>query len=343
MSVTSAPWLCCPATRELIGGLDATLDRVLAHEDPWQRAIALHLTSRRGKRLRGTLVLLCGIAGAPAARQRLVTAAAAVELLHLGSLIHDDVIDQSDTRRGHVSVHRRFGNVVASLAGAYIFSHSYALIASLGSRPLQTQYADMVERMCEGQIAEVESTYDRESTIEGHLDVIRKKTAALFGFSCALGATLGGRPSAERGALRVFGEAFGTLFQLRDDLQDILGDAQTLGKAPGSDLKRGVYTLAVLATLGEGGETARRLAALLGRDMDDPERLEAAVALVRNGPGAAAARAAMRQAAADALAALAGLADDLATRSLRRLVAAQVGDDASAPRATADAAREVRG
>jgi heptaprenyl diphosphate synthase len=203
-----------------------------------------HLIKAGGKRLRPALVMLTSRAG----RSGLAStdaAAAAIELVHLATLYHDDVIDETDVRRGVPTAHSKWGVEVAVLAGDYLFACGSALGAEAGGE-VPGILARAIAEVCEGQIVETAALGDPRRSVDDHLGTIGKKTGALFRAACELGAATSGANAEERAALVEYGEQLGLAFQLVDDLLDLVGDPRVTGKEPGTDLKEGVYTMAVL-------------------------------------------------------------------------------------------------
>lgn len=218
--------------------------RAGASAQPLVADASTHLIRAGGKRLRPALVLLSSRAG-EAGRPETDKAAASVELLHLATLYHDDVIDQTDVRRGVPTVHSKWGVEVAVLAGDYLFAVACILGAEAGGEVpalLSLALADV----CEGQITETQTLDDPTRSVEGYLDTVARKTGALFRVSCELGAATSGAPESRRAALREYGHNLGIAFQLVDDLLDLVGDPAVTGKVPGTDLREGVFTLPVL-------------------------------------------------------------------------------------------------
>jgi heptaprenyl diphosphate synthase len=172
-------------------------------------------------------------------------AAAAIELVHLATLYHDDVIDETDMRRGVPTAHSKWGVEVAVLAGDYLFACGSSLGAQAGGE-VPGILAHAIAEVCEGQIVETAALGDPRRAVEDHLGTIAKKTGALFRAACELGAATSGVDAESRAALIEYGEQLGLAFQLVDDLLDLVGDQRVTGKEPGTDLKEGVYTLAVL-------------------------------------------------------------------------------------------------
>jgi heptaprenyl diphosphate synthase len=270
--------------------------------DPFVQEAASYLVAAGGKRLRPTLVLLAGHTGDPA-DPRLVGAAVAIELTHLSSLYHDDVMDEAEVRRGARSANARYDNKVAVLTGDYLFARASEVTAGLGTEATRV-LARAIARLVQGQIREVRGPDPGEDQVEHYLAVLADKTGALIAAACRLGGRLAGAPADVVEALTEYGERVGRAFQLGDDLLDITADAAVAGKAPGGDLRAGVRTLPVLYQLRRGGPDAARLAAVLDGDRDDRSVAEA-LDLLRASPALAEAR---RAAQADVDAAKAALA-----------------------------------
>ena len=207
------------------------------------REPAVHLIQAGGKRLRPALVMLAADFGEPQGSTDL--AAAAVELVHLATLYHDDVIDQTEVRRGVPTVSARWGLEVAVLVGDYLFARACTLGADAGGE-VPKILAEAIARVCEGQIAETATVGRVDRSIDEYLATIKKKTAALFRGACELGASTSGASPSNRAALVEYGETLGVAFQVVDDLLDLLGSPEVIGKEPGTDLKEGVFTLPVL-------------------------------------------------------------------------------------------------
>jgi heptaprenyl diphosphate synthase len=194
----------------------------------------------------------------------------AVELVHLASLYHDDVMDEALVRRNVESVNARFGNLVAIVAGDFLLARSAEIAASLGTE-IAGLLANTLALLCQGQVTEVRSAYDTDRTEDDYIRTISGKTAALMSTSCRIGALTGGLPRAEVDVLTNFGRSFGMLFQLRDDILDVVATDEELGKPAGQDLAEGIYTLPVLRALADP-VTAPELRPLLGAPLEQPER-----------------------------------------------------------------------
>lgn len=209
-----------------------------------------------GKRLRPLFTIVCAAVG-DAFDDDVVAAAAAVELVQVGSLVHDDILDDAPTRRGSPTINAMEGVNHAVLAGDYVLARAAELAASV-SREAAELVATTISELCEGQVLELRDAYDPDRAVEAHLSSIRGKTAALFECACRLGAHCAQLSAENTAALGRFGHAFGMSFQVLDDLLDLIGDTERLGKPTGSDLVSGVYTLPVLTALaGPSGEELR--------------------------------------------------------------------------------------
>ncbi len=204
---------------------------------------SLHLLKAGGKRMRPTLVVITSRSG-PGDGAATHLGAAAIELVHLATLYHDDVIDGTGTRRGVPTAHSKWGTEIAVLAGDYLFALGCALGAEAGGR-VPLILARALAEVCEGQIAETAALGSPERSVADYVDTIRLKTAALFKAACELGDTTSGADGAAA-ALEYYGECLGLAFQVVDDVLDLVGDAEVTGKVPGTDLKEGVFTAPVL-------------------------------------------------------------------------------------------------
>src|SRR3954453_8654 len=245
--------------------------------------IASHLIRAGGKRLRpACTVVAARTAGAPTSDD-VVLGSVAVELVPLGSLYHDDVMDEADTRRGIESVNHRWGNLTAILAGDFLLARASEIAASLGTE-IAALLARTIGKLCEGEVAQLRRAFDRDRSEADYFRSIEGKTASLFSAACRIGGLVGGlsRPTVD--AVTEWGLAFGMAFQVFDDVLDLTATEAELGKPTGHDLVEGVYTLPVIRTLADGGAAADELGDLLGRPIAGAE-LDKALALVRSGSG----------------------------------------------------------
>jgi heptaprenyl diphosphate synthase len=257
------------------------VDRVLRESvgtpDPFLAEVASHLIGAGGKRLRPTLTLCAayasrveGSAGPSPASDDAITGGVACELVHLGSLYHDDVIDEAETRRGVPSVNARWSNIVAILAGDFLLARASSLAASLGA-DVAGLLATTIGELCRGQVLELQHLFDVDRSEEDYSSAIEGKTAALFATSCRIGGMISGVPDPTLDALTRFGRHLGMCFQIVDDVLDLSSTDSALGKHAGQDLLEGIYTLPVIYVLRESPE----LRGLLGGPLD-PAALAAA-------------------------------------------------------------------
>ena len=262
--------LSLPRLDEHLARVETALQQAVSSSDPFLSEVAGHLISAGGKRLRPMLVVAAAVAGGGTVSDEVVQGAASVELVHLGSLYHDDVIDDAQSRRGVPSVNARWGNLVAIVAGDFLLARASEIAASLGTE-VSGLLAATIGRLCEGEVAELQYAFDPSRPESAYLAAVDGKTASLMATSCRIGALTSGAVRAEVDALTAFGQAFGMAFQIFDDILDLIGTDEGLGKPAGHDLVEGTYTLPViraLAMIDVGGE----LRALLGARLDTPTR-----------------------------------------------------------------------
>lgn len=279
--------------RARLDQVEEALEKAVRADSDLLAETSRYLLAAGGKRFRPMLVLLSGYFGDPA-DPRLIPGSVAIELVHLATLYHDDVIDESDSRRGIASVNARWSNTVAILTGDYLFARASEVSTELGAEVCRI-LARTIAVLCDGQIREVEASGRVEQTEEAYMEVIRRKTGALIATSCRLGGLLSDAPPEHVETLEAFGEALGLAFQLSDDIMDVTASQLELGKEPGVDMREGVYTLPVLHAL-RHGERREELARLLAQGPPTGERLDRALEIVRSdGSLAHARRAVARQ------------------------------------------------
>ncbi len=273
---------------------------------PFVTEAASHLLAAGGKRVRPLLVLLAAECGSTPESDEVLTAASVVELTHLASLYHDDVMDEAQLRRGADSANARWDNHVAILTGDFLFSKSSELTAELGAAAVRIQ-AQTFTALVEGQILETLAPGPDEDPLAHYLDVVAGKTGSLIATSARYGAIFGGAPAEIERALTAYGELVGTAFQLSDDILDIASDSIESGKTPGTDLREGVPTLPVLMARASTDPADARLRELLDADLTDDALHAEALTLLRAHSAMDRARAYVVDRAAQAKALLAAL------------------------------------
>jgi heptaprenyl diphosphate synthase len=257
--------------------VETRLADAVAANDRFLGEVASHLLGAGGKRLRPTLTICATYAANGAdgpAADAAVTGAAAVELVHLGSLYHDDVIDEAETRRGVPSVNARWSNIVAILSGDFLLAQASALAASLGA-DVAGLLATTIGELCRGQVLELQYLFDADRTQESYYSAIEGKTAALTATACRIGGMVSHVSADTLDALTQFGTHVGMCFQIVDDILDVTGSVDELGKPAGNDVHEGVYTLPVIHAL----ESSTQLRELLGRKLGWPD-VEKVVSIV---------------------------------------------------------------
>ncbi len=250
-----------------------------------------YLIKAGGKRFRATLVLLAAQFGNPR-DERIVPAAVAIELTHLATLYHDDVLDEADVRRGSPSANSRWTNSLAILTGDFLFAQASKILADLGPEAVRIQ-AETFTRLVTGQVEETLGPRPGQDALEHYMSVITGKTASLIATAGQFGAMFAGAPPGVAGKLARACAAIGVAWQLSDDILDVTSEPDQSGKTPGTDLREGIRSLPVLHALHSAGPRDARLVHLLSQgDMGDAGQLAEALALLRAHP-------AMRMAADD--------------------------------------------
>jgi heptaprenyl diphosphate synthase len=289
--------------------VEASLSQTAHPDDEMLTEASRHLITAGGKRFRAMLVLLAAQFGNPK-DPRVLQAAVAIELTHLATLFHDDVMDEAEVRRGHPSVNSRWSNSIAILTGDFLFAQASAILAELGPEAVRIQ-AETFNRLVDGQMAETVGPRPGQDPLDHYMHVITEKTGSLIATSGRFGALFSGapRPVADRIARAC--EQIGVAWQLSDDVIDIVSDSAQSGKTPGTDLRQGVRTLPVLYALRSAAQSAEppaaagqaaqpaepspadlRLRWLLGEaDLADEALLTEALSLLRGHPAVAESRA----------------------------------------------------
>ena len=226
--------------------LEAVGERLMRElSDPVARRV-MYLVTAGGKRLRPALVLLSGLSGRTPERRALIEAASAVEMIHTATLIHDDIIDHSATRRRRPTFHRRWGTERAVLTGDYLYATAFTLLAGLRQPAPMRIVAEVCQQLSRGELLEVEARFRLDLTEREYLDIIRDKTASLIAGCCRIGASLSGATELSSERLAEFGWNFGMAFQIVDDCLDLTGDPRRLGKSIHADLDKGYLSLPII-------------------------------------------------------------------------------------------------
>ncbi len=264
--------------------VESALIGAVRTRDAYLTEIASHLIIAGGKRLRPVLTIAAAQAGGAApVSDDVIMGGISCELVHLGSLYHDDVMDEGMTRRGVETVNAKWGNLQAILAGDFLLSRASGIAATLGTE-IASLMANTIGELCQGQIEELRHTYDVSRSVPSYLLSIGGKTACLYATAACVGAIVSGRDRSEVEVLTSYGTSFGMVFQIVDDILDITSTNAKLGKPAGHDMEEGVYTLPVLLTLADGGAKANELREMLGKPLTSVER-DSALAIVRDGSG----------------------------------------------------------
>ncbi len=250
--------------------LEALLAESVIFGDEYLDGVTTHLIYAGGKRLRPMLAIASATSGAREATREDLLGGVALELLHLASLYHDDVMDEAEVRRNVDSVNARYGNLIAIVAGDYLMARSAAIAASLG-----VEMAGLLARtlawLTRGQVSEVRTAFSVDRTEADYYEAIEGKTASLMATSCRAGAITAQLSGEETEALTEFGRCFGMIYQLRDDILDVIATDNQLGKPAGQDLAEGVYNLPTLFALRDP-VVGDELRSILGEVLNDADR-----------------------------------------------------------------------
>jgi heptaprenyl diphosphate synthase len=295
--------------------VEVQLLKAVTHTDPVANVTSRHLLEAGGKRLRPVLVLL-GAALGDNTKDEVTKAAVVVELTHLATLYHDDVMDRAPMRRGVPTAHEVWGNSVAILTGDLLFARASQIVSRLGGKALSLQ-ADTFERLCLGQLHETLGPQNNEDPIAHYIQVLADKTGSLIAASAELGVVYGDGPDEYREPMRIYGEKVGVAFQLIDDVIDIASDDS--GKTPGTDLRAGVPTMPTLLLRAHAATDpkARELLEIIDEGLEDDAQLAIAVSKLREHPALEEAYQLAKTWATDAVAALAPLPDSPVKDALR--------------------------
>jgi heptaprenyl diphosphate synthase len=294
--------------------VEDALREAVRSDDAYLTEIASHLILAGGKRVRPLFAIAAAATAGGEVTDDVVLGGVAVELVHLGSLYHDDVIDEAPTRRTVESVNARWGNLTAILAGDFLLAKASEIAASLGTE-VAGLLAATIGRLCEGEVGELRTAYNVERTEDEYFSAIEGKTASLFATACRVGAIVGGLPREQIDALTEFGLAYGMAFQIVDDILDVTATEAELGKPAGHDLIEGVYTLPVLRAFAAGDGLREQL----GKPVEGAE-LEEALSAVRADGAISGALATARDYASKATSVLDRMPDNDGSKWLRGAV-----------------------
>ena len=243
----------------------------LSSSFPAVNDLCRHVARYRGKMLRPTLVIVSGLAftedGETLSGEHDVIAAT-VEMIHMSTLVHDDVLDDAEIRRRGTTVNHLHGNEMAVMLGDYLISNAFHLCSRVGDPALNLRLGEVTNTLCEGELVQLSRRHDLTLDENTYFEIVRRKTGALVGVSCELGAMLAGADASASAAMRLFGESLGVAFQIQDDLLDLLGDEQTVGKSIGRDLEKGKLTLPMIMHIARttGADRSSALRAIEAKD-----------------------------------------------------------------------------
>ena len=243
----------------------------LSSSFPAVNDLCRHVARYRGKMLRPTLVIVSGLAftedGETLSGEHDVIAAT-VEMIHMSTLVHDDVLDEAEIRRRGTTVNHLHGNEMAVMLGDYLISNAFHLCSRVGDPALNLRLGEVTNTLCEGELVQLSRRHDLTLDENTYFEIVRRKTGALVGVSCELGAMLAGADASASAAMRLFGENLGVAFQIQDDLLDLLGDEQTVGKSIGRDLEKGKLTLPMIMHIARttGADRSSALRAIEAKD-----------------------------------------------------------------------------
>ena len=315
------PLLAADLSRGL-AQVEELLSTHIQGEYPLVEETSRHLVLAGGKRLRPLLVLLTSQLG-PERGANVLKAAVACELTHLGTLYHDDVMDEAALRRGVTSANYRWGNAVAILTGDYLFAKTSALLAEVGPEAVLLQ-ALTFERLVIGQIQETQGPLPGEDPMDHYMKVVANKTASLISTSARFGAMLSGADPRITETVTQFGELIGIAFQLADDILDIASESLQSGKTPGTDLREGIPTLVTLLARASTDPADRDLIELLKSPISDEEQVQQVLERLRVHPAMEQARAKLNAVARQAEALLVDLPESPSKQGFFELIGAIV-------------------
>jgi octaprenyl-diphosphate synthase len=289
---------------------------------PLIESIGHYIIDAGGKRMRPTLVLLCARALGYQGQEH-VNLATVIEFLHTATLLHDDVVDMSEMRRGRPTANVKWDNPSSVLVGDFIYSRAFELLVRIGSMPIMDVMASTTNRISEGEVLQLIHKKNPDTTEAAYLQVIRNKTAILFAAACSTAAILSGASTTIQQQLHTFGLEVGMAFQLIDDALDYEGNAAELGKNVGDDLAEGKPTMPLIYVMQHGAPAERQLVtdAILNGGLD---QLHDIIAVVKKSGGLAHTRMLAEQRIKTALSNLAGLSESPYRQGLERVAEAAI-------------------
>ncbi|OBI41603.1 nonaprenyl/(2E,6E)-farnesyl/geranylgeranyl diphosphat synthase [Mycobacterium sp. E796] len=305
--------------RDGVGRIEQLMDTELRSADAVMTDSLTYLFKAGGKRFRPLFTVLSAQLGPAPDTPEVTIAGAVIELVHLATLYHDDVMDEAEVRRGTPTANVRWGNNVAILAGDYLFATASRLVSLLGPEAVRL-IAETFAQLVTGQMREGRGAAEGADPVEHYLKVVYEKTACLIAAAGQFGAMFSGADADQVERLSRLGGIVGTAFQISDDIIDIDSDSDESGKLPGTDIREGVHTLPMLYALRETGPEAPRLRELLSGPVEDDAAVAEALALLRASPGMAKAKDFLVQYAAQAREELDLLPDLPGRRALQTLV-----------------------
>ena len=264
--------------------IEEELQNAIATEQPILNDSSAHLLKAGGKRMRPVFVLLSGRFGRYE-REELKRVAVALELIHMATLVHDDVIDDADTRRGKSTIKAEWDNKVAMYTGDFILARALMELSDLKEKRVHPLLAKAMTLVCLGEMDQIEDLYSESLSLRRYLHRIKRKTALLMSVSCQLGALVSQAPPRHVQSLKAYGYYVGMAFQLTDDVLDFVGDEKTLGKPAGNDLRQGNVTLPVIYALNQADEEERKLILSYLRSQGKGQSLSQVLELVRKSGG----------------------------------------------------------
>lgn len=246
-------WDDYPNVKKQLEKVMQTIEDSVRIQDETIRAIVMNLLQSGGKFLRPAYAILCAQIGKEQEEERIIDVAGAIECLHMATLVHDDVIDQSEMRRHQPTIHTQYGNKFAIYTGDYLFSLSFTLLAKhapfLSKIHVQTRKTRKIGKILIGELQQLHSAYSPSVSVKDYLSRISGKTALLFAISCYSGALAGGATEKQANTAWNMGHYIGMAFQIKDDILDFKGTEEDLGKPVLSDVRNGIYTLPLIYTL----------------------------------------------------------------------------------------------